>query len=202
MADVCFRFSLSNVKVVRVSVEKKSKTGVFGSDFVSGGLKDFPVVYEDGYWIVVKSELSPSNVEDAIREAILVELGSKPSIYLETKESYLIVASWKGSTIEEQDLFKRIGQKIMSTNLILDESRLAAMKKRQKLGEFEHDALVVVREGNALRLWEKYGRTIEELEKLGSVRRKKTGGRLNRSEKFELTPEGYDAMEKSKRSRW
>ena len=71
-------FHSANGKEVKLGVEKRSKSGVFGKDFVSGGLKDFASRYEeDGYWIYAKCDISPSNIEEILREAVFKELGSR-----------------------------------------------------------------------------------------------------------------------------
>ena len=90
-------FISANGKSVRVSVELKSESEVFGRDFVSGGLRDFFSKSKEGYWIVGKCEEAyPSNLASLIRGASKSQLGRYPFVMPETSASHIVVALWEG----------------------------------------------------------------------------------------------------------
>jgi hypothetical protein len=171
-------------------VERKSESGVFGRDFISGGLRDYFSKVAEGYWIVAKCDVYPSNLTELLRESTAAKLGSYPSVMPETFVSHLVVALWEGkSDLSEQDLLAQVGASIQRSTIIQD---LVTLKRRESLkllSTLGRDALVVVKEGNQKRYWEKYERVFSLLAERGYL--KKVG---IRSKQYELTQKGMNAI--------
>lgn len=187
---VVSNFHSANGKLVEVLVERKSESGVFGRDFISGGLRDYFSKVAEGYWIVAKCDVYPSNLTEMIREGTAAKLGSYPSVMPETFVSHLAVALWEGkSDISEEDLLAQVGAAIQHGIIVQD---LVALKHRESLkllSTLGRDALVVVKEGNQKRYWDKYQRVFSLLAERGYL--KEAG---IRSKQYELTQKGMNAI--------
>jgi predicted transcriptional regulator len=125
-------FLSANGKMVRIGVEAKSTSGIFGRDWISGGLRDYFNQYREGFWVIVKADIHPSNVGELVREGIRSELGTYPITMPETYASHLNVLLWEGSSIlKEEELLLRLGGWIEHSRVDLDE-------KRAKQGEVKN----------------------------------------------------------------
>jgi hypothetical protein len=150
-------FTSANGKSVRVSVELKSESEVFGRDFVSGGLKDFFSKSKEGYWIVSKCEEAyPSNLASLVREAAKSQLGTYPFVMPETSASHIVVALWEGRPmIGEEKLLSGVVQRLSKSSIVQDaelrkkvrssDSRIqelldSAPSKRERFDKVSYDA--------------------------------------------------------------
>ena len=108
-----------NGLTVRISVERKTESRVFGRDFVSGGLRDYFDRSGQGYWIIAKCAVPTSNLGEILGEAVKLKLGSYPITMPETFASHLNVLLWEGHSEEnEEEIFKALVVKIKETHLI------------------------------------------------------------------------------------
>lgn len=104
-------FATANGASVRVSVERRSVSGVFGRDFVSGGLKDFFSQFKEGFWITAKCDLCPSNIGELLRNALKEKLGTNPIVMPQTAVSHLSLLLWEGATsLSDSELLAFIGE--------------------------------------------------------------------------------------------
>jgi hypothetical protein len=125
-------FRSSNGRTVRIAVEIRSEAGVFGKDFVTGGLRDYAAKYQQGYWITTKSPVYPSNVDQLLREAIQNALGSPPATMPETYASHLVVHIWDGPPpFSEDQLRSKIGEKMGRSEITLDEERINRTRTKE-----------------------------------------------------------------------
>ena len=93
-------FSKNGIRV-KIGVERRAKSGTFGRDFVSGGLKDYFEQFKSGYWIVAKSDLRRSNLPTLMRPVILNALGAGGIVMPETSASHLTTVLWTGDNTRE-----------------------------------------------------------------------------------------------------
>jgi len=109
----------SNGMPIKLSVERKNKSGVFGRDFISGGLQDYFSKSGDGFWIVAKGAELNTNLDDVMREAVKFKLSSYPITMPETYVPGLTILLWEGSSeTSEDELLDCIKNRILETNLI------------------------------------------------------------------------------------
>jgi hypothetical protein len=130
-------FTSANGKLVRIAVEVRNASGIFGKDFVSGGLRDYAAKYQEGYWITARSSVFPSNVDKLLREFIQEILGSPPITMPEALVSHLVVHIWDGPPdLKEEDLLAAIGKRIEHSEVVEDRNRIAK-EKAEKLAGLE-----------------------------------------------------------------
>ena len=125
-------FRSSNGRTVKIAVETRNESGVFGRDFVTGGLRDYAARYQQGYWITAKSSVYPSNVDQVLREAVQNTLGSPPITMPETYASHLVVHIWDGLPhFSEEQLLSKIGEKMGQSQITLDEERMKRARAKE-----------------------------------------------------------------------
>lgn len=134
-------FHSANGYAIKIAVERKSRSGVFGRDFISGGLIDYFSQTGDGFWLVAKCGLTASNAGTLLREAVYSRLGSYPFTMPETNASHLIVGLWEGSpSISEEELVAYIGAWVGRSQVFRQTRRLqddvqagtASLKEREQ----------------------------------------------------------------------
>jgi zinc-ribbon domain len=94
-------FFAKNGIQVRIGIERRVPSGVFGRDFVSGGLKDFFEQYQSGYWIIAKCDLRRSNLPALMRPVVLNALGPGAVVMPETAASHLTTVLWTGDNVRD-----------------------------------------------------------------------------------------------------
>ena len=125
-------FRSSNGRLVKIAVETRNASGIFGKDFISGGLRDYATQYSNGYWITARSSVHPSNVDQSLREIIYSVLGSPPITMPETYASHLVVHIWDGlPNFSEEQLLSKIGEKIQQYQITLDRERLERTRAKE-----------------------------------------------------------------------
>jgi len=125
-------FRSSNGFTVKIAVEIRNETGIFGKDFITGGLRDYATKYQQGYWITAKSSVYPSNVDQLIREDIQRLLGSPPLTMPETHASHLVVHIWDGPPpFAEDQLLSKIGEEIERSRITLDQERVRGIRAKE-----------------------------------------------------------------------
>ncbi len=125
-------FRSSNGRTVKIAVETRNDSGIFGKDFVTGGLRDYAAKYQHGYWITVRSSVYPSNVDQLLREAIQNTLGSPPVTMPETYASHLVVHIWDGPpSLSEDQLLSKIGERMERSHITLDEERVKRNRAKE-----------------------------------------------------------------------
>ncbi len=125
-------FRSSNGRTVKIVVETRNESGVFGKDFVTGGLRDYAAKYQQGYWITVKTSVYPSNVDQLLRKAIQNTLGSPPVTMPETYASHLVVHIWDGlPSLTEDEHLSRIGERMEQGQITLDEESIKRTRAKE-----------------------------------------------------------------------
>jgi len=156
-------FVSANGKSVRVSVERKTESEVFGRDFVSGGLKDFFSKSKEGYWIVSKCEEAyPSNLASLIREASKSQLGTYPYVMPETSASHIVVALWEGKPlIAEEKLLSGIVLSLSKSNIVQDAELLKKVRTPESKIQQLLDSAPSKREGFDAASYDAYRKRME-----------------------------------------
>jgi hypothetical protein len=125
-------FRSSNGHSVKIAVEIREESGIFGKDFVTGGLRDYAAKYREGYWVTAKSSVYPSNVDRLLREIVRRILGSPPITMPETYASHLVVHVWDGvPPFDEKQLLSKIGEKIELSQIVLDKERVERIRAKE-----------------------------------------------------------------------
>src|SRR3990172_10299352 len=125
-------FYSSNGILVKVSVEMKSQSGVFGRDFVTGGSVDYFSRFKEGFYITAKRDVFPSNLGELLKNAVYKILGSYPIVMPQTFASHLYMIIWEGalSQIDESDVLSEIGRQIQQSAIILGNDCGQAMSSK------------------------------------------------------------------------
>ncbi len=127
-------FQSANGVTVRISVERKSASGIFGRDFVSGGMRDYFDKTKEGYWVIGKCHLRSSNLGALLRDAVQKNLGTYPLSMPETAVSHLLILLWEGSPVlDEEELLTRITSEISQGQLVeyKETTKMRELKRRE-----------------------------------------------------------------------
>jgi hypothetical protein len=114
-----------------MGIERRAKSGVFGRDFVSGGLKDYFEQYKEGYWIVTKCNMRRSNLPSIMRSAVANTLGPGAIVMPETAASHLTTILWTGdNTRDPTEILKAMIGIVQAE--VLTGDRVAVRTQQQK----------------------------------------------------------------------
>ena len=185
-------FLTANGEQVRLTVVRKEPSQVFGKDFVSGGSTDFFSKFKEGYWIEAKCTVSPSNIEQIMRDATKDVLGSSAIVMEEAYASRQVTCAWEGHpTMSEKDVLASLGKRIQQSEITRDSERAGRREDRRLLSFLGRDGLIVVKEGNEDKYWakRKYTRVWELLAEKGFLHRIEKG-RLFKTVTYSVTPKG------------
>lgn len=119
---------------VRIGVERRVPSGVFGRDFVSGGLKDYFEQYQAGYWVIAKCDLRRSNLPSLMRPVILNALGPGAVVMPETAASHLTTVLWTGDNARDPgDVLKVMVELVQAEVLTGDRPAARAAAEEEEL---------------------------------------------------------------------
>lgn len=115
------------------------RSGIFGRDFLSGGLRDYFSRFKEGYWIIGKSEVNESNLGKLLRTAVHETLGSNPIVMPETETSHTVVLLWEGISKEtEQGILTKIVTVVHQNDIISLGNKLREEEFADVLKEMEN----------------------------------------------------------------
>lgn len=131
-------FQSANGHPVRVSVERKTSSGVFGRDFTSGGLRDYFSQVPEGLWVMVRCDVPHSNLGAIVRRLLTEKCGSDPMGMPETGASHLIVFLCVGDrNVSAEQLLSDVGERLSTSQVHFDpeidrNSRIAKLRVEEQ----------------------------------------------------------------------
>jgi hypothetical protein len=135
-------------------------------------------------------------MEEILRQAVRSILGSNPTVMEEAEASHLIVATWEGEPrIPEAELLTLVGRQVQASEVLKDEMKHRRREAQKQLSKLGRDALVIIREGNQSRYWDKYKDIFELLAERGFLKKTELGI-LKKTIKYELTQKGHAVIDR------
>lgn len=127
-------FQTANGITIRIAVDRKSSSGIFGRDFVSGGLRDYFSEIKEGHWVIGKCYSPTSDFGAVLRDVVQKVSGVVPTSMPETAASHLHILLCEGVIpLNETEFLSRIQSEIRQSRLneLLDTPKMRDLRRRE-----------------------------------------------------------------------